>query len=119
MMAAGRAAELGKKVLLLEKNRALGEKLKISGGGRCNITNAEPDLRELLRAYGKAEQFLYSTFSQFGVTDTFTFFESRGLPLVVEARKRAFQAMRDSRVEEATELWLEQIRDESYVELRL
>jgi predicted Rossmann fold flavoprotein len=90
MMAAGRAAELGKKVLLLEKNRALGEKLKISGGGRCNITNAEPDLRELLRAYGKAEQFLYSTFSQFGTADTFTFFESRGLPLVVEARKRAF-----------------------------
>jgi peptidyl-prolyl cis-trans isomerase SurA len=35
------------------------------------------------------------------------------------ARERAFQAMRDSRVEEATELWLQQIRDESYVELRL
>jgi predicted Rossmann fold flavoprotein len=90
MMAAGRAAELGKKVLLLEKNRALGEKLKISGGGRCNITNAELDVHQLLRAYGKAEQFLYSTFAQFGVADTFSFFESRGLPLVVEARKRAF-----------------------------
>ena len=90
MMAAGRAAELGKKVLLLEKNRTLGEKLKISGGGRCNITNAEFDEHELLGAYGKAEQFLYSTFAQFGVADTFSFFESRGLPLVVEARKRAF-----------------------------
>lgn len=90
MMAAGRAAELGKKVLLLEKNRALGEKLKISGGGRCNITNAELDVHLMLRAYGKAEQFLYSTFAQFGVADTFSFFESRGLPLVVEARKRAF-----------------------------
>jgi predicted Rossmann fold flavoprotein len=90
MMAAGRAAEMGKKVLLLEKNRALGEKLKISGGGRCNILNAEFDEHELLRVYGKAEQFLYTTFSQFGVKDTFAFFESRGLPLVVEARKRAF-----------------------------
>jgi predicted Rossmann fold flavoprotein len=90
LMAAGRAAERGKKVLLLEKNKKLGEKLKISGGGRCNITNAEYDEHVLLRAYGKAEQFLYSAFSQFGVKDTFTFFESHGLPLVVQARKRAF-----------------------------
>ena len=90
LMAAGRAAELGKRVLLLEKNRKLGEKLRITGGGRCNITNAEPDEHALLRAYGKAEQFLYSLFSQFGVRDTFSFFESRGLPLVVQARKRAF-----------------------------
>ena len=43
LMAAGRAASRGKKVLLLEKNKKLGEKLKISGGGRCNITNAEFD----------------------------------------------------------------------------
>ncbi|MEK7505393.1 MAG: aminoacetone oxidase family FAD-binding enzyme, partial [Patescibacteria group bacterium] len=83
-------AERGKKVLLLEKNKKLGEKLKISGGGRCNITNAEFDNRVLLQAYGKAEQFLYSLFSEFGVKETFNFFESRGLPLIVEARKRAF-----------------------------
>lgn len=90
LMAAGRAAERGKRVLLLEKNRKLGEKLRISGGGRCNITNAEFDARVLLKAYGKAEQFLYSVFSQFGVKDTFSFFESKGLPLVVQDRKRAF-----------------------------
>lgn len=90
LMAAGRAAERGKRVLLLEKNRRVGEKLNISGGGRCNITNAEFDLRALLRAYGKAEQFLYSLFSQFGVKETFSFFESRGLPFVIEAGKRAF-----------------------------
>lgn len=90
LMAAGKAAERGRRVLLLEKNNYLGEKLKISGGGRCNITNAEFDQRTLLREYGPAEQFLYSPFSQFGVKETFAFFESRGLPLVVEARKRAF-----------------------------
>jgi predicted Rossmann fold flavoprotein len=90
MMAAGRAAERGLKVLLLEKNKRLGEKLRISGGGRCNITNAEPDQRILLSKYGKAEQYLYSLFSQFGNKDTFTFFESQGLPLVVQARQRAF-----------------------------
>ncbi|MDO8492982.1 MAG: aminoacetone oxidase family FAD-binding enzyme [bacterium] len=90
IMAAGRAGELGKKVLLLEKNRLLGEKLKITGGGRCNITNAEFDIRALLKNYGDAEQFLYSSFSQFGVKETFNFFESHGLPLVVQAKKRAF-----------------------------
>lgn len=90
LMAAGRAAALGKRVLLLEKNRRLGEKLLISGGGRCNITNAEANERVLLRAYGAAEQFLYSVFAQFGVKDTFDFFESRHLPLVVQARNRAF-----------------------------
>ncbi len=90
MMAAGRAGERGKKVLLLEKNPRLGEKLRISGGGRCNITNAEEDTRKFLSVYGKAEKFLHSLFSQFGVKETFSFFESRGLPLVVQARNRAF-----------------------------
>ncbi len=90
MMAAGRAAELGKRVLLVEKNKQLGEKLKISGGGRCNITNAEEDTRTLLSNYGASADFLHSLFSQFGIKDTFTFFEKLGLPLVVQARKRAF-----------------------------
>lgn len=90
MMAAGRAGERGKRVLLLEKNKNLGEKLKITGGGRCNVTNAEDNVRTLLSHYGDAEQFLYSAFSQFSMKDTFTFFEYRGLPLVIEARKRAF-----------------------------
>ena len=90
MMAAGRAGELGLKVLLLEKNARLGEKLRISGGGRCNILNDEEDEKNLLKKYGKAEQSLYSLFSQFGVTETKDFFVSRGLPLVVENAKRAF-----------------------------
>ena len=92
MMAAGVAAERGKKVLLLEKNARLGEKLKITGGGRCNITNAEYDREALLKHYGKAKDFLYSPFSKFGVKDTFQFFESRGLSLVTEARNRVFPA---------------------------
>jgi hypothetical protein len=90
MMAATVAAEAGKRVLLLEKNSALGKKLDISGGGRCNITNAEFDTRMLLQHYGKAANFLHSPFAQFGVNETFAFFEKRGLPLKVEARRRAF-----------------------------
>ncbi|MEO5645918.1 MAG: aminoacetone oxidase family FAD-binding enzyme [Candidatus Paceibacterota bacterium] len=90
MMAAGKAAELGKKVLIIEKNKFLGEKLKISGGGRCNITNAEEDIQKYLDHYKSAKQFLFSAFAQFSNKDTFTFFEKLELPLVVQARKRAF-----------------------------
>lgn len=90
MMAAGRAGERGKKVLLIEKNSALGVKLSITGGTRCNILNAEEDKHVLLSRYGKSQHFLYSPFSQFGMRETYDFFESRGLKLKVEARKRAF-----------------------------
>ncbi|MFT7327986.1 MAG: putative Rossmann fold flavoprotein [Crocinitomicaceae bacterium] len=90
MMAAGTAAKNGKNVLLLEKNASMGEKLKITGGGRCNITNYELDDRKLLSYYGKDAKFLYSPFSQFSVKDTFTFFEKKKLPLVTQARNRVF-----------------------------
>lgn len=90
MMAGAISGAKGKKVLILEKNKDLGEKLKISGGGRCNITNAEKDIRKFLANYGNAEQFLYSSFSKFSSKDTFDFFENLGLPLVVQARQRAF-----------------------------
>lgn len=90
MMAACSAARNGARVLVLEKNKRLGEKLRITGGGRCNILNAEEDERVLLKKYGKAEQALYSTFDQFGVQETTSFFMSRGMKLVVENAKRAF-----------------------------
>lgn len=90
LMAAGVAAARGKSVLLLEKNRKFGEKLMMTGGGRCNITNADSDVRSFLSNYGKAADFLYSPFSKFGVPETFSFFESIGLPLVVQARNRVF-----------------------------
>lgn len=90
MMAAGTAVARGKRVLIIEKNKTLGNKLSITGGGRCNVTNAEDDIHTLLAHYGKAKDFLYSSFAQFGVKDTFTFFEQKGLPLVVQDRKRAF-----------------------------
>ncbi len=92
MMAAGRAAELGARVLLLEKNKHLGEKLKITGGGRCNITNAEFNVRTFLENFPQSKEFLFSPFSKFSAKDTFAFFEEKGLPLIIEARKRAFPA---------------------------
>ena len=63
MMSAGRAAELGKRVLLLEKNTDLGKKLLITGGGRCNVTNNTINTRELLSKYKGSDQFLFSAFA--------------------------------------------------------
>ncbi len=92
MMAAGHAARQYPQatIALIEKNKRLGEKLSITGGGRCNITNATFDTKELLAQYGRAEKFLYSMFDQFGVQDTIDFFELLDVPVVVQDRNRAF-----------------------------
>jgi predicted Rossmann fold flavoprotein len=92
MMAAGRAGELGKKVILLEKNEELGKKLLLTGKGRCNITNAEFDLRKLVGKYGKNGDFLYQPFSVFGIKNTIDFFEKKGLKTEVERGLRVFPA---------------------------
>ncbi len=90
MFAAAIASSYGKNVLILEKNKELGKKLKISGGGRCNITNAEPDVRTYLARYEPNEKFLFSAFSEFSNLNTFNYFADRGLPLEVENNGRAF-----------------------------
>lgn len=90
MMAAGRAAENGAKVLLIERNERLGVKLLITGKGRCNITNTESNLQFLTEKYGKNGRFLFSSFSRFGVTDVVDFFESRGVKTKVERGGRVF-----------------------------
>jgi predicted Rossmann fold flavoprotein len=90
MMAAGRSAELGNKVILLEKNSSLGVKLLITGGGRCNVTNAELDVRKFLNKYKDSDKFLFSAFSQFSVKDTLEFFNSRRMATKVEAENRVF-----------------------------
>lgn len=90
MMAAGRAAERGRGVLLLEKNATLGKKLLITGGGRCNLTNAAPQTRTLLAKYKGNDKFLFSAFSRFGAEDTLSFFHARGMATKVEAEGRVF-----------------------------
>jgi len=90
MMAAGRAAERGLKVILLEKNWSLGKKLLITGGGRCNVTNAELNTRVFLDKFKDSGKFLFSAFSQFSVRKTLDFFHIRGMPTKEEAGKRVF-----------------------------
>lgn len=90
MMAAGRAAEKGARVILLEKNPKLGKKLLITGGGRCNVANAEFDTRALLAKYGDAGKYLASAFASWGAKESIDFFESRGMATKIEAEKRVF-----------------------------
>ena len=89
MMAAISAAENGADVLLIEKNKKVGKKLLMTGGGRCNVTNhrSVDDLIAHIPGNGK---FLYSTFSQFNNFDVMTFFESHGVPLKEEDHGRMF-----------------------------
>ena len=90
MMAAIHAAELGADVVLVEKNAKLGEKLLITGGGRCNVTNATFDNRALAQKYGKKGKFLLSPFSQWNSQRTIDFFELRGMATKTEAESRVF-----------------------------
>jgi predicted Rossmann fold flavoprotein len=90
MMAAGRAAELGAKVVLIEKNEALGKKLLITGKGRCNFTHNEFDIRKFAEKFGRNGRFLYSALALFGVGEVIDFFESRGVKAKVEQGERVF-----------------------------
>lgn len=90
MMAAGRAAERGKKVLIVEKNDSLGKKLLITGGGRCNVTNAEFDNRKLLSKFKDASKFLFSAFAEWDVQDTLDFFNKRNMSTKTEKEQRVF-----------------------------
>jgi predicted Rossmann fold flavoprotein len=89
LMAALRAAELGRRVLLLEKNRKPGVKILMSGGTRCNITHAT-DNRGIVEAYGPSGRFLHSALAAFSVQDTIDFFESEGVATKVEETGKVF-----------------------------
>jgi predicted Rossmann fold flavoprotein len=97
MMAAGRAAELGADVLLIEKNEELGRKLLITGGGRCNVTNAEPSTRSFLDKLKGKGKFLFSTFAQHEVKDTLAFFHDNGMKTKEEEEGRVFPASNTAR----------------------
>lgn len=90
MIAAGRAAELGVKVVLIEKNEVLGKKLLLTGKGRCNFTHNELDVRKFAEKYGRNGRFLYRALSVFGVKEVIDFFASRGVKGKVEQGDRIF-----------------------------
>ena len=96
MMAAGRAAELGKKAALLEKTDAAGKKIAISGKGRCNLTNAA-ELNDFIANYGKNGQFLRHAFNRFFRDELLDFLKRYGVETKVERGGRIFPATDDSK----------------------
>ena len=89
MMAAYAAAGQGADVLLLEKNEKTGKKLRITGKGRCNLTN-NSDVREVMANIPGESRFLYSALTAFPPERVMGFFEDHGLPLKTERGKRVF-----------------------------
>src|SRR5438034_8291857 len=89
LVAAFRAAEIGRRVLLLEKNRKPGVKILMSGGTRCNITQAT-DNRGIVEAYGPPGRFLHSALAALSVQDTIALFEGEGGATKVEATGKVF-----------------------------
>src|SRR5437870_1261082 len=89
LMAAIRAAEGGRRTLLLEKNRKPGVNILMSGGTRCNITQ-NTDNRGIVAAYGAPGKFLHSALAALSVQDTVAFFEGEGVATKVEETGKIF-----------------------------
>lgn len=89
MLAAITAAERGSRVLLLERNDRLGRKLRITGKGRCNVTN-DCSAQEVLQNTPRNGRFLYSAMTAFPPERTKAFFESHGCALKTERGNRVF-----------------------------
>lgn len=89
LMAAYRAAAAGKTVIAVDKNAVTGRKIRITGKGRCNVTNA-CDREEFMKNIPRNPRFLYSAYSNFSSDDTIRFFEERGVPLKTERGNRVF-----------------------------
>ncbi|MBR6623714.1 MAG: NAD(P)/FAD-dependent oxidoreductase [Ruminococcus sp.] len=88
-MAAVHAARFGKSVIVFEKNERTGRKLRITGKGRCNVTN-NSSMEEHMKNIPVNPRFLYSSYSSFCAEETMAFFEELGVPLKTERGNRVF-----------------------------
>lgn len=89
LMAAYSAAVLGARVTVFEKNSRSGRKLRITGKGRCNVTN-NCTVQEFMEAVPKNSKFLYSAANRLTPADVMAFFEGLGVPLKTERGRRVF-----------------------------
>lgn len=96
LMAGLRAAEQGRRVLLLEKARKPGVKILMSGGTRCNLTHAT-DNRGIVEAFGPSGRFLHSALAALSVEDTIAFFEAEGVATKVEETGKVFPVSNKAR----------------------
>src|SRR5258708_1270728 len=89
LLAATRAAERGRKTLLLEKNKRPGVKILMSGGTRCNLTQAT-DERGIVEAFGAQGKFLHSSLAALGPRDLVDLIEAEGVMTKTEATGKIF-----------------------------
>src|SRR3954464_13330371 len=89
LMAATHAAERGRRVLLLEKNRKVGVKILMSGGTRCNITH-DCDARGIVAAFGRNGPFLHSALAALSPQDVIDLFRELGVATKVEPGGKVF-----------------------------
>jgi predicted Rossmann fold flavoprotein len=109
LMAAGQAAEQGAETLLLEKMNQPGRKLRLTGKGRCNLTNVAP-LPEFITRFGPNGRFLRQAFSRFFSTELITFFEELGVRTVTERGGRVFTASGEAQnVVDALTRWVSKL----------
>ena len=83
-------------VVLFEKSKKILSKVKISGGGRCNVTNSTTSIAQLSEAYPRGGKKLKKAFREFSTPQTMQWFESRGVPLMVQEDKCVFPVSQDS-----------------------
>lgn len=84
------------RVIILEKSSKLLSKVRVSGGGRCNVTHACFDIEELVKKYPRGTNFLKKTFHHFNTKHTIDWFEMRGITLKMEGDGRMFPAINTS-----------------------
>ena len=86
----------GMQVIILEKTGKLLSKVKVSGGGRCNVTHHCFSMAEMIKKYPRGEKFLKKAFHHFFTTDTIQWFKERGVELKTEADGRMFPVTNNS-----------------------
>lgn len=86
----------GANVAIFEKSKHLLAKVKVSGGGRCNVTNACTDIKQLSEAYPRGKTALKRAFHTFNTQHAMQWFESRGVPLMIQDDQRVFPASQSS-----------------------
>jgi hypothetical protein len=114
----------GADVVIFEKSRKLLSKVLLSGGGRCNVTNACETVEELLKAYPRGGRHLKKAFYVFNNKHAIEWFESRGVPLVIQDDLRVFPASQSSQsivdcfLREAARLGIEIKTEKALKEIR-
>lgn len=102
-------------IIIFEKAARVLAKVKVSGGGRCNLTNSFRDIKDLKQAYPRGHRFMKGLFKTFDYTDTYQWFEDRGIKLTTQADQCVFPASQDS---ESVILCLKREAQKNGVEIR-